>query len=88
MKKLLLIVLFFMVVLPLHASQYPQHVQANFINGCMLGGGTRNYCVCTLNWIQRNMSLNNYLAMESRMSVGNTTDADIQFLRRAGNSCR
>jgi len=60
MKKLLVLIGFAGVVF---AARYPMIMEYNYLKGCIGEQGMEDYCVCTLNAIEKKYSLNDFITI-------------------------
>jgi hypothetical protein len=63
---------------------YPAVFEQSFLNGCEGKGGTSSQCTCALNWVERNMSI------DQAVNEGNAftrTGAVTPEMTEAGQAC-
>jgi len=60
MKKLILLAGF---VATVFAARYPMVMEYNYLKGCIGEAGMEDYCVCTLNAIEKKYTLNEFITV-------------------------
>jgi hypothetical protein len=65
---------------------YPKQVQNNFIKACIGGGGTNALCSCSLDKIQQQWSIEQYMNIEQQMTSG-SPPPELAAMRRMSAEC-
>ena len=53
-------------------NDYPAETITNFVNACVENGGQEAMCSCAIDKIQHNMNHDEFLKMETRLSIGDS----------------
>ena len=92
MKKIILYSVFAAVLITagtgaLHADKYPESIRTGFMDGCTVAGGYYTYCMCALETFETKYSLPEFIAFEKRMSKGELTDKELDFVTNMSLKC-
>ena len=68
------------------AWQYPKQVRNNYVSACM-NYRPRSQCVCQIDYIQTQFSIDEFSAVERRMRAGASTSFDISVLKTSQEIC-
>lgn len=69
------------------SSLYPDAARSNFVTACVGAGSSQTYCSCTFDWIEKNVSYQDFLKFDAEARAGNTFSTP-SWLPQALTACQ